>query len=132
MDGPAFQQNSADTGITSRTNRMEPQGFFMLGRQRKSCLDFVSIAARSPNICSVGVAEPRRRFDQRVEHRLQVERGAADSLKHVGGGSLLLQRFAQFGEQSRVLDGDDGLRGEVLNQIDLLVVKGTSLLAVQT
>ena len=32
-------------------------------------------------------------------------------------------RFAQFVEQTRVLDGDDGLGGKVLNQFDLLVRK---------
>ena len=38
-----------------------------------------------------GFAQLRRRFDQRVEHRLQVEGRAADDLEHVGGGGLLLQ-----------------------------------------
>ena len=37
------------------------------------------------------------------------------------GRRLLLQRFAQFAEQPRVLDGDDRLGGEVLHQRDLLV-----------
>ena len=59
-------------------------------------------------------AKPGGRLDQRVEHRLQIERRAADDLEHVGGGGLLLERFAQLVEQARVLDGDDGLRGEVL------------------
>ena len=36
-----------------------------------------------------------RRLDQRVEHRLQVERRAADDLQHVGGRGLLLQRLAR-------------------------------------
>ena len=62
-----------------------------------------------------------RRFDQRVEHRLQIEGRAADDLEHVGGGGLLLQRLAQFVEQARVLDGDDRLGGEVRHQLDLLV-----------
>ena len=53
-------------------------------------------------------------FDQRLQHRLQIEGRAADDLEHVGGGGLLLQRFAQLVEQPRVLDGDDGLGGEVL------------------
>ena len=53
------------------------------------------------------------------------------------GRGLLLQRFgeivgalAQFVEQPRVLDGDDGLRGEVLHQRDLLVGERPHLLAV--
>ena len=31
--------------------------------------------------------------DKRIEHRLQIERRAADDLEHVGGGGLLLQRI---------------------------------------
>ena len=66
----------------------------------------------------VRVAEPRRRLDQRIQHGLQIESRAADHLEHVGGGGLLLQQFdsrvAQLVEQPRVLDGDDGLVGEIL------------------
>ena len=53
------------------------------------------------------------------------------------GRGLLLQRLgeivgalAQFVEQPRVLDGDDGLGGEVLHQLDLLVGERPHLLAV--
>ena len=52
---------------------------------------------------------------------LQIEGRAADDLEHVGGGGLLLERFTQLVEQARVLDGDDGLSGEVLDQLDLLI-----------
>ena len=40
------------------------------------------------------------------------------ALGEVGGA------LAQFVQQPRVLDGDDGLGGEVLYQCDLLSVKG--------
>ena len=70
--------------------------------------------------------KPRRRFNQRLQHGLQIERRAADDLQHIGGGRLLLQRFAQilgaglhFVEQADIFDGDDGLVGEVLDQLDL-------------
>ena len=49
---------------------------------------------------------------------------------------LLLQRFAEIGslaqlvEEPRVLDGDDGLRGEVLHQRDLFVGERAHVLAV--
>jgi hypothetical protein len=43
---------------------------------------------------AVSFAELRGRSDERVEDNLQIERRAADSLKHVGGGGLLLQGFA--------------------------------------
>ena len=68
----------------------------------------------------VSRAKPRRRFGQRIEHRLQIERGAADDLEHVGGSSLLPQRFGQvacalpqFIEQPRILDGYDGLGSKI-------------------
>ena len=64
------------------------------------------------------------------EHRLQIEGRAADDLEHVGGRGLLLQRFAQLVEQARVLDGDDGLGGEIRDQLDLLVGERAHLLAV--
>ena len=85
----------------------------------------------------VGTAEPGRQLDQRFEHDLQIERRAADDLEHVGSRRLLFQRFGeivgaltQFVEQPRVLDGDDGLGGEVLHQLDLPVGEGSDFLAV--
>jgi hypothetical protein len=43
--------------------------------------------------------------------------------------NLLLQRFAQLVKQPGVLDRDDGLRGEVLDQLDLLIGEQPHLLA---
>ena len=40
------------------------------------------------------------------------------------------KRFAQFVEQPRVLDGDDGLIGEIRHEFDLLLGKWAHLLAV--
>ena len=40
-----------------------------------------------------------------------------------------LERFAQLAEQPRILDGDDSLRGEVLNKLDLLIRKWANFLA---
>ena len=67
----------------------------------------------------------------------KLARRAGDDLQHLGGRGLLLQRFgeivgalAQLVEQPRVLDGDDGLGGEVLHQLDLLVGERAHLLAV--
>ena len=65
-----------------------------------------------------------------LEHRLQFARRRTDDLEHVGGGGLLLQRFAQLAEQPRVLDGDDGLRSEVFNQLDLFVGKRADFLTI--
>src|SRR5262245_10735525 len=77
----------------------------------------------------IGVAQPHRGFNQRVEHRLQIERRAADDLEHISGGGLLLQRLAQLVEQARVLYGDDGLLSEVAQELDMLVTEWFDLLA---
>src|SRR5262249_52763353 len=64
------------------------------------------------------------------KHDLQVEGRSADDLEHVGGRGLLLQRFAQFVEQPRVLDRDDGLLCEIAYKLYLLVGERPNLLAV--
>ena len=38
--------------------------------------------------------------------------------------------LAQFGEQPRILDGDDGLRGEIANDVDLLLIERQYFLAI--
>src|SRR5262249_33688978 len=78
----------------------------------------------------IRLAQPRGRFDERVEHRLQIEGRAADDLEHVGGGGLLLQRLAKLVEQASVLDGDDGLGSKVLYQLDLLFAERLDVLAI--
>ena len=73
-----------------------------------------------------------------VENTGSISTGrTADNLKYLRRRSLLLQRLgevggalAQFVEQPRVLDGDDGLGSEVLDELDLLVGKGANFLAV--
>ena len=82
------------------------------------------------------LTQPGGRFDQCIEHGLQIEGRAADHFEHVGCRRLLLQRFAQItgalaqlDQQPHVFDGDDGLVGEVLHQRNLLVGKWTNFLA---
>ena len=78
----------------------------------------------------LGLADTRRVLQHGLEDRLQLAGRTADDLQHVGGGGLLLQRFAQLVEQPGVLDGDDGLCGEILHQLDLLVAEWPHLLAI--
>ena len=76
----------------------------------------------------LGLAQPRRGFDEGIEHRLQIEGRAADDLEHVRGRGLLLERLAQLRgprldlvEQPHVLDRDHRLVGEGGDELDLLV-----------
>src|ERR1700736_5162689 len=76
------------------------------------------------------IAKQGRRLAQRVKHGLEIECRSADHLEHVGGGGLLLQRFAQLTEQPRIFNGDNGLGRKALEQFDLLVGKGPNVLTV--
>ncbi len=75
---------------------------------------------------ALGFAEPDRVLGQRLEDRLEIERGPPDHLEELAGRRLLLEgdpqlavARLQFGEQADVLDGDDGLVGEGLQQLDV-------------
>ena len=85
----------------------------------------------------LGLADARRVLQHGLEHRIQIARRAGDDLQYLRCGSLLLERLgqvvgalAQLAEQARVLDGDDGLRGKILDQFDLFLAEGPHLLAV--
>ena len=71
----------------------------------------------------VGLAEVRRSSNDRIEHGPQLVRRSADDLENFAGGCLPLKSVAQLVrprlhllEQSRVLDGDDGLVGKGLQE----------------
>ena len=70
-------------------------------------------------------------LDDRIEDRRYVGRRLADHAQNVGGGGLIVEGFGQLLragllglEQARVLDGDHGLVGEGLHQLDLALGKG--------
>ena len=72
--------------------------------------------------------------DERLQDRLKIEHRPADDLQHVGGRRLLLQRLLEIAsarlhlvEQAHVLDGDDGLIGEGLQEVDLALGEWASL-----
>jgi hypothetical protein len=44
----------------------------------------------------IGVAQPRRRLDQRIEHWLKIERRAADDTQHLCERRPLVARLFKF------------------------------------
>src|SRR5215471_4863264 len=69
----------------------------------------------------INAANSRSTFDDGVEHRLHIRRGAADDPEHLGRCSLMFQRLAQlrvsfldFFEEPHVLNGNDRLSRERL------------------
>ena len=85
------------------------------------------VAVANADDAAVRAAEFDGGGDQRVEHRLQVERRPADDLQHVGRRGLQLQQASERSsvlrlnlfEQADVLDRDDGLVGKRSDELDL-------------
>src|SRR5262249_33918032 len=67
-----------------------------------------------------------------LENRFKLAGRGADNTKHFRRSRLLLQRLPQLAKQPRVLNGDDGLVGEGLDQLDLLLCKRPRFLALQS
>ena len=85
------------------------------------------------------ITEPRAVRQHCLENGLKVARRSRDDAQHLGGCRLLLQRLgevgralAQFIQQSRILDGNDSLGGEILQQGNLLVSKWANLLPIDS
>ena len=114
IDHPGYEREEvADGSAPDRT---------VMGDEKEP----IAVAAEDGGIPRL--AQARGALGHRVEHRLDVGRRAADHPEDVGGGRLLLERDPQLGvarlqllEQADVLDGDDGLVGEGLEQLDLVV-----------
>src|SRR5262245_13553095 len=120
-----LQQDSPGNTPSSRRKRKILNVFRKLGCVTVTRCGIKSSDSRAKNLSTIGLTQSGRRLHQRVEYRLQIEGRAAYNLEHVGGGGLLLQRFAQLVEQACVLDGDNGLVGEGHDQVDLLLGEWT-------
>ena len=90
LDYFAFDNGSPQNGPAPRHEPTLPHMFIELLRKSVACNIGVGISYWAMDRSSIGLTQPRRRFDERIEHRLQIEGRAADDLEHVGGGSLLL------------------------------------------
>ncbi len=82
------------------------------------------IAFKEKNVDKPRLANARRVFGYRIKHRLDVARRSRDHAQDFVNRPLLIQGFALLVEQPRVLDGDDGLGGEVFSSSICLSVKG--------
>ena len=75
----------------SAANGMSEDEFLCLRRKAARRDQVILVISSAVHQRLVGAAEAHHRLHQRVEHRLEVDRRAADDLEHVGGGGLLLQ-----------------------------------------
>jgi hypothetical protein len=91
------------------------------GREAEVRSQAIHICFLLKNGAFISLAKTGGGCSQRIQHTLQVEGRAADDLEHISGGGLLLKGFAQLAEQPRIFNSDDSLRGEVFDQLNLLV-----------
>src|SRR5262249_57939048 len=96
MNGPSFEQDSPSHRCSSRLQPLLLHGLLPLGCVSMACREMEGRASGTPDACSFRLAQPCRRFDQRIEYGLQIESRATDHLEDVGGRGLLLQRFAEI------------------------------------
>ena len=90
VDGPTFKECPSEYRTPAWHERISSQvliGFTGEAKARTTRIGPVFGAMQSR---LVGLTKPRRKFDKRIEHRLQIECRAADDLEHIGGGGLLL------------------------------------------
>ena len=77
--------------VPPRSNWVLFDEFLELWRRIDGRHRLQQLAVEAEDECFLRLAEPRRAFDEGIEHGLQVEGRAADDFEHVGGRGLLLQ-----------------------------------------
>jgi hypothetical protein len=128
VNDPGLESSSPRQRSSSDRNWMLFEILFEFARVAVIGGKTIDLAIAQEKKGAICLAQPGPRFDQRVEHNLEIKGRAADDLEHVGGGGLLLQRFAQLIYQPSILDRDDSLRGEIRDQLDLLASERADLL----
>ncbi len=127
VDSPTFEQSApgdrAAAGLEGDVaHHCVPFGGKGEGRYH------AALAVRNqPHLCT---AEPRRRFEQRIENRLQIEGRTADDLQDVANRRLIFERFLQVVAQPRIRHRDRRLRRETPQQHDFPIGEGPHLRAV--
>src|SRR5262245_49271994 len=131
MDGLAGAKNVFERASGNRVKG--PASFVKFnqrGRHANVCDQSNGVVFAQEHLAKLGLANPECIFQHCTEHRLELAWRTGYDLEHLRGRGLLLQRLAQLVEQAGVLDGDDGLGGEILNQIGLLGGEGADFMPI--
>src|SRR5262249_39251234 len=86
MDGRAIEEGASSNPAASYWPTADVHSNWPVMR-----FDLEPLVLAQKNNRIIRLAQPSYRFHEGVEHRLQIERRAADNLEHIGGGSLLLK-----------------------------------------
>src|SRR5262249_7297037 len=120
---PMLSRSPPRDGTSARTERMCCKVFCKTRKRTVSGGKNKKLAIELKDMTTRGAAKPGRAFDESLQNEFQVKCRTANRFEDVGGGRLLLKRFALLANQSRVLDGNDGLRGKICYQPNLAFCK---------
>src|SRR5215831_8098838 len=129
MDYSLPAADSSQRSTWTRSNRAELRRPFDIARWTANRGEMKKFAVIGKHVTVSRLAEPDRSLEHRVEDRGKVAGRGIDDLQYLGSRGLLLQGFARLGDESRVLDCNDGLRGEVLQQRDFFCEKRSGFFA---
>src|SRR5262249_28263309 len=96
MDHPPFQQGPSSGCPESPLDGQSPDMLDELGRIPVSLREEQHPVFLPSYHDEVGVTQAAGRFNERLQHRLEIEGRAADDLEHIGRRGLLLQRLAEL------------------------------------
>src|SRR6516165_8525496 len=96
MDHPTLQQGPSSRRPTSPLDGHSLDVFDEIGRVAVSLREKEHPVLLPSYRGVVGATKAASRFDERLQHRFEIEGRATDDLEHVGGGGLLLQRFGEL------------------------------------
>ncbi len=124
-NGPAGGEAPAGTAGVDAAKRIGP-----FRPDLGLCREVDQLAIKGRHDTAGGATESQRGVGDAIEHRLDVGRRARDDPQDLRRRGLLLQRFGQVSvarlqllEKTDVLDRDDGLVGEGLHELDLILRK---------
>src|SRR6266540_1331656 len=91
MDDPAFEHDTPNDAAAGHLQHQARR----LGWQTEDGRAPEPVSLATEKVAEIGIAQLHRGFDQRVEHRLQIECRAADYLEHVTRRSLVFERLLE-------------------------------------
>ena len=137
VDDGTVEDRPAGHAVAIRRPRIDAEEFLRsrrVGLQHGSVMD--QGAVELEHVGAVSLAQAGRATTDGVEHRSHVRLRPIDDGEHVGGGAFALQSLGEIAiacrelvEHAGVLDGDAGLLGEGLDELDLAVREGLDLTA---
>src|SRR5262245_16731954 len=95
MDDLTLEHSPRGNGSSNWGKRLRSGEGVPSGRHGVTPPPPVNLALAVYDEREIRIAQPRSRFGQCIQHRLQIEGRAADDLEHVAGRGLVFQRLLQ-------------------------------------